>query len=176
MRRTAALGAVMVMFCVACNGGNGSSSDGGVGGVANCTAYVVPPGTSLTSPAVSFRGDVMKLFNDSCGASSCHGTASAPAGGLFLGLESARGGDAATVHAGLVGHAAAELPAMMLVTAGDPEHSYLMHKLDGDQCMFTAQCSGGDCMSFMPQGSPQPLAPETRDVVRRWIATGAASD
>jgi hypothetical protein len=175
MQMKAALGAVMVLSCVACGLDKGAGEGAGDGG-ATCAAYVVPPGTILTQPSVSFRSDLMKVFNASCGASSCHGQTGAPAGGLFLGLESARGGDAAMVRAGLVGHAAAELPSMPLVTAGDPEHSYLMHKLDGDQCAFAAQCSGGDCMTFMPQGAQQPLPVETRDQVRRWIASGAGDD
>jgi hypothetical protein len=164
------------MFCVACGGGGISGNDGGSGGSTSCAAYVVPAGTDLLQPAVSFRSDVMKLFNASCGASTCHGTTSAPQGNLFLGLESARGADAAMVRAGLVGRAAGELPSMSLVTAGDPGRSYLMHKLDADQCLFASGCSGGDCQAFMPSGAAQSLPVATRDVVRRWIASGAADD
>jgi len=65
---------------------------------------------------------------------------------------------------------------MPLVTASDPSKSYLMHKLDGDQCQYNAECSGQSCLSLMPSGGTQLLPVATRDVVRRWIAQGAQNN
>jgi hypothetical protein len=166
-----------MMICLALLGAAcGGNSDNGDGGAASCSAYVVPSGTSLSQPTVSLKSDVMKLFNDNCGLSSCHGSVSAPEARLFLGAESARGSDASMVRVGLVGQAAAELPSMPLVTAGDPANSYIMHKLDGDQCQLDSRCSDGSCMAMMPSGATQPLPVETRDTLRRWIAQGAGDD
>src|SRR5271165_6652885 len=52
------------------SGGGSSSSGGDDGGVA-CTAYASD--ADLTSPVISFKKDVLPLFERSCGlSSSCH--------------------------------------------------------------------------------------------------------
>jgi hypothetical protein len=64
---------------------------------------------------------------------------------------------------------------MPYVTPGKPEESYLMHKLDGDQCYFDDQCLGHRCQASMPNlGTSLPVG--TRDIVRRWIAQGAMNN
>ena len=153
---------------------SGGSSDGGGGG--SCPPYMVPPGTNLTTPVVSFKNDVMRVFNNSCDLVACHGTQTNPQGGLFLGAEAAMRADAAMVHAGIVGKASAELPSMPFITAGDPSKSYLMHKMDGDQCAFDNQCVNKSCQALMPSGGSQVLPVAIRDTVRRWIAQGAANN
>lgn len=155
---------------------SGLAMDSGTGDSASCPAYQVPAGTDLTQPIVSFKTDVMPIFNANCGASSCHGVATATPGFVFLGTEAAAGSDAAQVAAGLVGKFASELTTIPIVMAGDPTKSYLMHKLDGDQCVFDSQCADGSCLAEMPNGLGHPLPTSTRDVVRRWIAQGAKSD
>jgi hypothetical protein len=153
----------------------GSSSASGAGG-GGCPLYQVPAGTDLTTPAVSLKTDVMQVFNANCGAAACHGSATMGMGGLFLGSETAMGSDAAQVRTGLVGVLTEELTTMPYVTAGDPTKSYLMHKMDGDQCHFDAQCAGGTCLVEMPNGLGTTLPVATRDIVRRWIAQGAADN
>jgi hypothetical protein len=64
------------------------------------------------------------------------------------------------------------------VAAGDPEHSWLMHKLDGDECLFSATCNATGNAIFANCGVQQPynsapLDAATRDAIRRWIAQGA---
>ncbi len=137
-----------------------------------CMPYVPPSSTDLMTPTVSFKTDVMPVFLMNCASTSCHGLASSPKGNLFLG---AKATDAATVYGGLVGKTSAQLPSMPFVTASDPTSSYLMHKLDADQCMFQAQCAGHDCLQAMPYDTAS-LAVDTRDTVRRWIAQGAAQN
>jgi hypothetical protein len=127
-------------------------------------------------PAVTFKTDMMKLFNNDCGAAPCHGTNAGLTGPLFLGAETAMGSDASAVYANLVGPKSTELTSMPYVTPGDPAHSYIMHKLDGDQCQYNAQCVGGSCLAIMPNGLGHPLPTATRDTVRRWIAQGAQND
>jgi hypothetical protein len=160
--------AIGMAFLAGCaNGPPPPPADGG-----GCPAYVVPEDTQLATPVVSFKNDVMKVFNTSCGASTCHGSSETPQGRLFLGSESAMRADSATVYAALIGRAA-ELPSMHYVAASDPEHSYLMHKLDGDQCQFSAECVDGSCRDLMPSGTTEPMPVATRDTIRRWISQGA---
>jgi hypothetical protein len=135
-----------------------------------CVPYVST--ADLTSPQVAFKTDVMPVFEKSCASASCHGIADSPKGDLFLGAQLAKGSDATTVHANLVGKTSTQLPTMAFVVAGDASHSYLMHKLDGDQCMYEPGCLGRDCQKSMPfDGGLLDVA--ARDTVRRWIAQGA---
>jgi hypothetical protein len=74
----------------------------------------------------------------------------------------------------------AEAPAMNLVTPGDPTHSYLMHKMDGDQATLASQCVGSEyesaypqCGMLMPRTSTAPLPGELRETIRSWILQGA---
>lgn len=136
-----------------------------------CTPFVSPPASQLMTPAASFANDVMPVLTQNCSSSSCHGVADAPKGNLFLGAQLAHGSDAAQVYAGLVGPTSAQMQ-MAFVAPGDPAQSYLMHKLDGDQCQFAAQCVAGDCGKSMPYDTGA-LDPATRDTLRRWIAQGA---
>jgi hypothetical protein len=82
---------------------------------------------------------------------------------------------AGRIYAAIVNKPSTELPTMSFVTPGDPSHSYLMRKIDGDVCTLNAQCDGGKCLDTMPQGQ-QLLPPTTRDVVRRWILQGAPNN
>jgi hypothetical protein len=134
-----------------------------------CAAYVPPAGTDLTLPPVQLQRDVVPILSRSCAFVSCHGAASGENNGLYLGTDGAR------VHAEAVGRPAGELPSMRYVAPGDPAESYVMHKIDGDQCTLAARCEGGDCGVSMPEGSDR-MAIRDRDVVRRWIAQGAKGD
>jgi hypothetical protein len=135
-----------------------------------CVSYMTP--IDLTTPKVSFTADVVPIFQQNCISASCHGLAGSPKGDLFLGALSAHGNDSGKVHSDLVGVTTAQLPTMKFVAVGDPTHSYLMHKLDNDQCMFQSNCVAADCQQSMPF-SDNLLPDETRDIVRRWIAQGA---
>ena len=163
------LGAVLSAgLLLACSGGGGGGSGDG-----SCQPYVVPAGTDLMTPAVTFSTNVMgQVFVNNCGTSSCHGDKPGM-GGLFLGASAA---DAATVYAEIVGKNSSELTSMPFVTAGDPSKSYLMHKMDGDQCQFDAECVAPSCLAAMPNGATMLLPVAYRDIVRRWIAQGAKND
>jgi hypothetical protein len=156
---------LLVLVALGCANDVASPDAGPTGGT--CALYQVPTTTDLMMPTASFRTDVMPLFHATCSSSLCHGSATAPAGAVFL------GSDAEQVYANLVGRASQTLPTMALVTAGSPGKSFLMHKMDADQCAYAATCTVDNCGSQMPRDSNTPLAAQTRDSVRRWIAQGA---
>jgi hypothetical protein len=138
-----------------------------------CVEYIVPASDELSTPPMSFANDVLPLFEAHC--AQCHGTQNSPSGNLFLGKSAS---DAGAVYANLVGTAgmaAGELATMNYVTTTDPSHSFLMLKLDGDQCMYDAMCGGGSCDEAMPQTGGQ-LTSGDRDTIRRWIYQGAMSN
>lgn len=95
-----------------------------------------------------------EIFAKSCAFAACHKGAG-PAGGLNL--------EGAT-HAKLVGVTATGA-AKPLIAPGDPEGSYLFEKLT------VAIPSNGD---QMPPGAP--LASAKIELIRSWIAAGAADD
>jgi hypothetical protein len=136
------------------------------GGGPTCNDYQPPAGFDTAAPVVSFASDVMPIFGQSCAFSTCHGSSSGPANGVFLGK------DAARVYKAILDVRGDELQTMPFVKAGDPRGSYLMRKMDGSQCALDAQCSGGSCQSSMPKNESL-LEVAQRDVVRRWIAQGA---
>ena len=138
---------------------------------------------SSPTPTVSFGTDVIPVLERSCGiaGSTCHGTPDVattqqrPFLGYFDG-----GTDAAQVVTGLVGVPSNEDPQMSEVAASTPAQSYMMHKLDWDECTLAAACAKGttqytDCGQGMPYSSPQ-LDQPTRDTIRRWIAQGAKNN
>jgi hypothetical protein len=136
-----------------------------------CIEYVST--IDLNTPTMSFKTDVVPVLESSCASASCHGIADGPKGDLFLGAQLAHGSDADQVHAALVGPSSVQLPSMKFVAAGDPKNSYIMHKLDNDQCMYNTSCVGSDCQHSMPFDVA--LAQDKRDILRRWIAQGAAN-
>src|SRR5580692_1938145 len=116
------------------NGGSGSSSGSG--------------GT------VSFKTDVMPIFQRSCTLVTCHGSENdnnpqAPQENLLLGDNtpgSTTGlpvvaATAAMVYQGLVNVASVEDPKVMLVAAGDPANSYLIAKLNGTLSAYLTDCA-----------------------------------
>jgi hypothetical protein len=156
-----------------------------------------PGTTDLTSPTQSFTNDVVPIFEASCATSTlCHqgiGGSNLPSMSLlFLGNGPDAGGggndDAGLspdtiIYVALASYSV-ELPGMPYVTAGDPENSYLMHKMDGDQCQFASMCVDNPmpmCGVVMPQSSCALEAPpsggvDPRDTVRRWIYQGAQNN
>jgi hypothetical protein len=178
-------GIVLVAFVpIAGLTGCSSPATGGTG-AGGCAAYV---STADLSKAVSFKGEVAPIFQASCatGGMSCHAAGSNPTPmQLFL------GGPAMTpemVRSRIVGQASGENPRMSLVAAGDPAASFLMHKMDNDQCTLAADCKVSvyataypNCGALMPQPVPPAttsdvLPPAQRDTVRAWIKQGAQNN
>lgn len=140
----------------------------------NCVAYMVPSDLDLTTPTISFKSQVMGVLNSNCGSTMCHGNPTEPTGGMFLGDSGMQGADSDAAYAQLVGVASHENTGMMRVVAGAPQSSYLMHKLDGDQCLFDMACGSMGCQQNMPMGFEMSI--DQRDTIRRWISQGAKNN
>ena len=91
------------------------------------------------------------IFTPIC--TNCHIGANAPQG-LRL--------DEANSYAMLVNVASAEVPALMRVNPGNPDASYLVQKLQGNNAVGARMPFGGP---YLPQ--------EQIDLVRQWISAGA---
>ena len=167
MRARSVWGLAFISLIVAC--GDSSTSGGGSEPRA-CVAHNAPEPSALSTPPSSFENDVAPVLAKSCAFSACHGSRGAAANhGVFLGATNAD--NIAAVKTALKS-ASRAAPAMPYVTPGDPDKSFLMHKLDGDQCIVEESCNGGDCGKSMPEGND--LLPESsRDAIRRWVAQGA---
>lgn len=102
----------------------------------------------------SYKAIVEPIFVRECG--DCHG-GDRPKKGLDL--------SAGKGYANLVNRKAAQVPELLLVAPGDPDGSYLWHKLQ-----HTAKEGKG-----MPRGlfSARKLKEEELRVIREWIEQGA---
>ena len=109
-------------------------------------------GTSTSSDAESAMAAVQEIFDNSCG---CHLVGDG-AGGLLLRQD--------VSWDRLVGQKSSA--DAMLVVAGEPDASYLLHKILGTQ----GQVAGGNG-DQMPKG--RPLSASDIDVIEAWIADGA---
>jgi hypothetical protein len=141
----------------------------------SCVPYVSD--ANLTSP-VSFHESIAPIFQKNCASTggTCHGDVNS-----LPRLGSADGGiDAAIVRANIVGVVSIEDPTMEFVAPGNPARSYLIHKMDGDECTLAAECAASsddlsNCGASMP--FLKPLLPvATRDMVRAWIDQGAPGE
>ena len=95
---------------------------------------------------------VSEVFAMSCAFSGCH-SGEEPAAGLSL------EGDFA---ARIVGVASEQRSDLKLVDPGNPNKSYLLIKVRGDDAIISQQ---------MPPGNP--LSAEQVEIIRAWIASGA---
>jgi hypothetical protein len=184
-----------------CSSGGSSSND--------CFDY----STFTASPtSVSFNGEVLPIFRTSCALStSCHGCDPTMPGGAgctnggispFLGIGTSDGAltpaQVAAIFAQTVGQPAALQssiipggpamvgnPDMKIIAAGDPQHSFMMYKLDGDpnasnlnaevSCATLTCASTTSCGQSMPSGGPQ-LDAASLNTIRTWIAQGAMNN
>ena len=194
--------------------GSGSTSSGSSSGSpGNCTPYV---STGDTTTPVTFKTDVLPVLQSNCsnGNTSCHSgpmnSTPMESNGSSLAFASEDGGALGMVN-GMPGPAyivstLVNVPSstdheMNLVTPGDAGASFLMHKMDGDQCLFAlSTCNkqmfqdqpydpGYNCGRSMPTSDAatvplQPtnapasdlLKPALRDKVRAWIQQGAQNN
>jgi hypothetical protein len=109
-------------------------------------------GTPESALTADFKSIQDHVFTPIC--VRCHSGAAAPQG-LQL--------DEAHSYALLVGVASSEQPGIERVSPGDPDHSYIVMKLEGAAGIVGVQ---------MPFGGPY-LPQSTIDIIRQWIADGA---
>ena len=121
---------------------------------------VTGPTQNLTPTFSSIQADI---FNapDSAGRLACTQCHNA-IGGRFNGLDLST----AVAYTNLVGRASVGKPGAVRVVAGDPENSYLIHKLEGRP---------GIVGSRMPLLGPA-LTEGQILVIKRWIQLGARND
>lgn len=94
------------------------------------------------------------VFSTNCALSGCHAGPS-PQQGLDL--------SAGATHDNVVNVASTERPEVDRVEPGNPDASYLVHKIEGRSSIVGER---------MPLGR-EPLSQEQIDVIREWIANGA---
>lgn len=162
--------------------GGAPSSGSGLGTtVGDCFQYT---GWDGMTPAVTFKADVLPIFRASCSTvMTCHGSEIPPIPNQhFYGTPTSAGAMSAAqiqeIFAGAVGVSSVDDPDMDVVKVGDPEHSFMMYKLDANpnvDCSRLTCNASASCLPGMPYLLP-PLSLETRDTIRRWIAQGAKND
>ena len=123
------------------------------------TSPAVAVTVANATPAVTLTKLQTDIFTPKC--SGCH-NGSAPSGGALPGSMDLRAGH---TFANVVNVASLEQPALMRVKPGEPNNSYVVHKLEG------TDITG----SRMPFGGPF-LDQATIDKVRSWIAAGAPNN
>ncbi|MEM1450470.1 MAG: c-type cytochrome domain-containing protein [Planctomycetota bacterium] len=114
------------------------------GGTATITVPTVPE-------TVTLSGEVQPILTTSC--TGCH-SGGAPASGLNL--------SSGVTHGATVGVASTGIPTMNLITAGDPNASYLIDKIEGTQTVG---------VRMPPSGAP--LTPTQITLIRVWTTDGA---
>jgi hypothetical protein len=125
--------------------------------------------SDLTGPTPglepTFSSIQREIFDttDSSGRLACTGchtnVGRNPTGGLNL--------ISGVSHASLVGVASTGKPGAVRVIAGDPENSYLIHKLEGSSDIAGTR---------MPRGNGPYLTEGQMMVLKRWIAIGAPNN
>lgn len=117
-----------------------------------------PPPEDPGGAAFTFARIQAEVFTPTCAKAGCHDAASASNG---LVLEAGRSYDL------LVNRSALGNSSLDRVEPGDPERSYLIHKLRGDPTITGAR---------MPLDGPPYLSSEQIAGIAAWIRAGAAND
>jgi hypothetical protein len=118
--------------------------------------------TPNLEPTFSSIASQIFTASDSAGrpaCSNCHNAATA----VFSGLNLSSG---AAASASLIGVASRGRPGILKVAPGDPENSYLIHKLEGRPGIVGVR---------MPMNGPYLTDGQIR-IIRRWIELGARND
>jgi hypothetical protein len=164
-------------------------------GCSSSTGAAAGDGGGSSGAAVSFSKDVMPILQMNCTSSAqCHGQKNYKlAENLYLG-PSMGAIDAATakaVHDQLVNVKSLEDPAMDLVTPGQPDKSYFLHKMNGDESKFNVDCASVplcpsvlNCTKTMPCGADMPYLGESLTIsnpmglqqITDWITQGAPNN
>jgi hypothetical protein len=108
---------------------------------------------------VSFAQDVEPLLNANCTGGGCHTAQNAQPTQKRMPLVTGQS------YASIVNVSSLQLPSMDRIEPGQPDRSYLIHKLQG-----THQQQGGQGQQ-MPLGSA--LSQAQIDMLRRWVTQGA---
>ncbi len=118
-------------------------------------------GTPTNGGTPTLSADVQPILSANCTSSGCHGGTS-PAQGMNL-------GSAAQTFSNTVNVPSNEAPNLDRVEPGQPDQSYLVHKIQG------TQASVGGSGQRMPLGGAA-LSQADIDKIRAWITAGAANN
>lgn len=123
-------------------------------------ADVAGPTPNLAPTFSSIQRDIFQS-TDAAGRSSC-ASCHHPSGGAFrqVGLDFTS--DA--VYNALVGVSSVQRPGVLRVAPGDPDNSYLLHKIEGRPGILGLR---------MPRNGPPYLTDGQIQIIRRWIEIGA---
>jgi hypothetical protein len=149
MRLRIAGGAALIAVCVTIGACDERLSD------------LTGPTPELTTTFSSIQRDIFEA-RDSSGRAACTECHNA-IGGRFSGLDLT----GPVAHANLVNVASRGNPRAIRVIPGDPQNSYLVHKLEGRP---------GIVGERMPRGAGPFLTDGQMLVIKRWIELGAAND
>lgn len=121
--------------------------------------YMACGGNNGTGPSGGVQADLASIqaniFSNNCALSGCH----IPGGAAPMALR-----NSTESFNNLVNVNSTEKPSLLRVAPGDPDNSYLVHKIEG-----RSDIVGGR----MPLGRT-PLSTEEINAIREWIANGAA--
>ena len=111
--------------------------------------------------AVTLLGDVQPILTVNCAVSGCHVGTNPPEG------QNLSSGQTFSNVVNVVSNQAT--PAMNRVTPGEPDNSYLVHKIEG------THVSVGGSGERMPRGRT-PLTQTQINTIRAWITAGALNN
>jgi hypothetical protein len=134
---------IIVVLVAACSGRHESPSE---------------PASPGSSPALTFSQIQTTIFTPTCAKAGCHSSGTA-ASGLVL--------DSGRAYSGIVGQPSQENPALLLISPGDPERSYLLKKIRGDPDITGAR---------MPADGPPFLTSDQIGGLTAWIRAGAPNN
>ncbi len=126
-------------------------------GVVACAGEGTAPPDGDGNGEVSFSNDVQPIFTASCALSNCHAGAS-PRQGMNL--------SAGLAYDNIVNVPSVDVPGLDRIEPGEPDSSYLVHKIQGTQ----GQVGGvGDRMPLINCC----LSAEQIGTIRTWVEQGA---
>lgn len=117
-----------------------------------------PPPEGPGGTAFAFSRIEAEVFTPTCAKAGCHDAASASAGLVLAAGQS---------YGSLVGRSSTQNGGLQRVAPGNPEASYLLHKLRG-----APSITGGR----MPLDGPPYLTTEQIEGIAAWARAGAAND
>jgi hypothetical protein len=147
----------LVLALAACGGSTGPDTNDPDGNDSN--DGTTSPCSAAADPTASLSCDVQPIFSASCALSGCHAGPS-PAENLDLGTGAAFGA---------IVNVPAVQAALMRIRPGQPDSSYLVHKIQG------TQASVGGSGVRMPLGRAA-LSQAQIDTVRAWVSAGAPNN
>ena len=131
---------LLMVFLSGCGAGSGDGDDDDGGG-----GELQPTLQSIQT----------NIFSPICAQAGCHVGASAQQGLMLDSVDNS--------FQDLVGIASTEVPSLLRVDPGNPDNSYLVHKIEGRSTIVGAQ---------MPLNQPA-LSSAQIDAIRTWIQNGA---